>query len=77
MTDETKDRVGDLMRSFAAPTIVGLVTGYMASVSAIAVLEERVKKLEERQAIIKTQQESDGRTLVRIETKLDLLLTRP
>ena len=76
MTEESKDRLGDIMRNFAAPTIVGLVTGYMASVTAIAVLEERVTKLEARQEMIKAQQELDGRLLTRIETKLDMLLTR-
>lgn len=76
MSEKTKS----LIMSVIAPVIVGLLTGgftgYMGANTAIAVLERRVEDLEKRQAHIKTQQEIDGRTLVRIETKVDLLLAR-
>jgi len=74
------DNTKNFLSSVLAPILVGLLggafTGYMGAYTAIAVLEARVADLEDRQKTIKTQQESDGRTLVRIETKLDLLLVR-
>ena len=76
MSDNTKS----FLSSVLAPILVGLLggafTGYMGAYTAIAVLESRGANLEQRQGTIKKQQESDGRALVRIETKLDLLLVR-
>lgn len=74
------DKAKSFLQSIVAPIIVGLLggafTGYMGAYTAIAVLEERVQRLEDTQAYIKSQQEIDGRSLTRIETKLDLLLAR-
>lgn len=76
MSDDAKSFIA----SVVAPIIVGLIggafTGYMGAYTAIAVLEERVQRLEKNQHTIKSQQEVDGRSLTRIETKLDLLLAR-
>jgi H+/gluconate symporter-like permease len=74
------EQAKSFLSSIIAPIIVGLLggafTGYMGAYTAIAVLEERVEKLETRQTTIKQQQEVDGRSLTRIETKVDLLLAR-
>lgn len=74
------DQAKSFLQSIVAPIVVGLLggafTGYMGAYTAIAVLEERVQRLEDTQAYIKSQQEIDGRSLTRIETKLDLLLAR-
>ena len=76
MTEQTKEDLRGALLRFVAPIVVGLASGYLASTTAIAVLEERVNKIEARQTIIQAQQTADGRSLTRIETKLDLLLTR-
>ena len=76
MSEKTKG----FLTTIIAPIVVGLLggafTGYMGAYTAIAVLETRVDDLEQRQNAIKLQQEVDGRALVRIETKLDLLLLK-
>jgi hypothetical protein len=76
VSDEKKG----MLERIIVPILVGLIsgafTGYMGAYTAIAVLEEKVNKLESRQDVIRTQQELDGRAMVRIETKVDLLLAR-
>jgi uncharacterized protein (DUF2062 family) len=78
VASETK--LPGLWERILVPVIVSAVmsgfTGYMGARTAIAVLESRVETLEHRQDQIKQQQDADGRTLVRIETKVDLLLKR-
>jgi hypothetical protein len=56
--------------------IIGFGTGYLGAERAIAVLEERVDRIEYVQNQLVEQQKEDGKTMVRIETKLDMLLSR-
>lgn len=76
MTEQLKELAEGWVGKLVVPIVVGLVTGYMSAQTAIAVLEERVSQLEVRQGIISTQQQADARAMVRVETKVDLLLQR-
>lgn len=76
MTEQLKELADGWVGKLLAPIVVGLFTGYFSAQTAIELLEQRVSQLEVRQGVIATQQQADARAMVRVETKVDLLLTR-
>lgn len=65
-----------LMLPLLASLIVGYGTGYLGAEKAIAELKVRVDRMELVQDRLVDQQRQDGQTMVRIETKLDMLMSK-
>jgi hypothetical protein len=78
MSDDAKVKLYEILWKLIVPVlaslIVGFGTGYLGAERAIGQLQVRVDRMELVQDRLVEQQKQDGQMMVRIETKLDMLL---